>query len=176
MNGLKRTAGFTLIELVLVIGLVAAFAAVALEKLLRYQEMAEKVAMEHTVGVLRSALALRFAGRVASGMGIDTSGIAEENPMDWLAQRPDNYLGALYDPAYPDVPKGNWYFDRKTAELVYRPRMTRFYVAGPDGRELIRFRAVARITIGENLSAGQRELSELTVRPVHPYQWEPEFR
>lgn len=175
MAGIGRTAGFTLFELVLVVALVATFAAVALEKLMRYQEQGEKVAMEQTVSVLRSALVLRFAGQVASGMGIDTAGIAEENPMDWLARQPDGYIGALYDPPYDEVPKGSWYFDRKTSELAYRPRLTRFFIPGPEGRELIRFRAVARVVLDDKFLPGQRVLSELTVRPVSPYRWEPDF-
>jgi general secretion pathway protein G len=175
MTGFRRSPGFTLLELVLVIALVAVFIAVALDKLSRYQELAEKTAMEQTVSAIGSALVLRFAAQVASGMGMDTTAIAEENPMDWLSRQPEAYIGAFYDPPYAEVPKGSWYFDRKTSELAYRPRLTRFFIPGPDGRELIRFRAVARVVLDDKSLPGQKVLSELAVRPVTPYRWEPDF-
>jgi general secretion pathway protein G len=180
MNGAAapapKRAGFTLFELVLVIAVVAVLATFALDKLMGYQEMAEKAAMEHTVSVLHSALANRIAGRMAAGLGLEVEGIERENPMDWLARRPDNYFGALYDPVYRDVPKGTWHFDRKSQELVYRPRMTKFFTPDAEGREWVRFRTVLRVTPEDKALAGQRELSELTIRPVSPYRWEPEVR
>jgi prepilin-type N-terminal cleavage/methylation domain-containing protein len=56
-------AGFTLFELIVVICLVGIFAAVALDRLLRYQEIAEKTAMQSTIGALRSAQTLQAAAR-----------------------------------------------------------------------------------------------------------------
>jgi general secretion pathway protein G len=162
--------GFTLFELILVICLIGIFAAIALERLTRYQELAEKTAMERTVGALRSALALRLASYALGGRLAQAPELAQQNPMDWLAERPGNYVGELYDPLDADVTGGSWYFDRKTRELVYRPRMTRFFQPSADGRYEVRYAAVVRL--GEAPGA-QREVSQLTIRPTRPYQWAP---
>jgi general secretion pathway protein G len=66
-RALMRHGGFTLLELIIVVCLVAIFASVALDRLLRYQEIAEKTAMQATVGALRSAQALQVAARIMSG-------------------------------------------------------------------------------------------------------------
>jgi prepilin-type N-terminal cleavage/methylation domain-containing protein len=169
-----RQGGFTLFELVIVVCLVAIFFAVALDRLLRYQEIAEKTAMEATIGALRSAQALQVAARVMHGGFTALPTLADENPIDWLAEPPVGYIGALHDPAVAHVPKGSWYFDLKNKELVYRPQRTRFFAPAPDGSDRIRFKVIVRVSPkGEsNLAA---ELSELGIRPLFPVQWSPEF-
>jgi prepilin-type N-terminal cleavage/methylation domain-containing protein len=52
----RRSGGFTLIELIIVICLVAVFMAVALDRLRRYQESAEKSMVELTVASMQSGL------------------------------------------------------------------------------------------------------------------------
>jgi general secretion pathway protein G len=168
-----RRAGFTLLELVVVICLVGILASVALERLLRYQEIAEKTAMEATIGALRSAQTLQVASRILSGGLASVAKLAEENPIEWLASPPPGYLGALYDPPIAEVPKASWYFDLKTTELVYRPQRTRFLTPAPQGNERIHFRVVVRLESGEGSAV--RGLSELTIRPVAPGRWLPEF-
>lgn len=172
----RPARGFTLLELIVVVCLVAVLAAVLLERLLRYQELAEKTAMEQTVGVLRSALALQFAGRVAVGGLAAAQDLAGQNPMDWLAERPPNYIGVLYDPSETDVAKGNWYFDKQNGDLVYRPRRTQFFTPGPDGKAQVRFRP--RILIGPGPAVqgrpGLPENSELRIVAAPPYLWTPE--
>lgn len=169
--------GFSLLELIVVVCLVAVLVTVLLDRLLRYQELAEKTAMEQTVGVLRSALTLQFAGRVVSG-GLSAVGdLSKQNPMDWLAERPSNYVGVRYDPGASDVAKGSWYFDARGNELVYLPRLTRFFAPGPDGKVQVRFRT--RVAIGPGPSVrgapGLQEASELRIVADPPYQWTPEY-
>lgn len=175
--GKRAASGFTLFELVLVVCLVGIFFAVALERLLRYQEIAEKTVMERTIHVLRSALALQFAARISGGGPAEAARLAEENPMEWLEERPSNDLGALFAPAEADISRGSWYFDRNARELVYRPNLTRFFISGADGKAQIRFRTVVRLGPGADAqtTVGQRELSELTLRPTQPYRWVPEW-
>ncbi len=172
-EGLRRvwSTGFTLLELVVVICLVAIFASVALERFLRYQEIAEKTAMETTIGALRSAQTLQVAARILRGGLPSVAQMADENPVDWLTDPPPGYIGALQDPDAAEVPKGSWYFDLRNKQLVYRPQRTRFFTPGPDNSDRIRFRVVVRIQ-GSGASA---ELSELGIRPAAPFHWTPEF-
>lgn len=170
----RRARGFSLLELIVVACLVGIFATVALDRLLRYLEIAEKTAMEAQLGALRSALAMQAADRITrSGLGA-VAALAKENPVDWLATPPQGYLGALHSPPVADVPKGSWYFDLGDGVLVYRPQQTRFFAPGPNGGELIRFRAIVRLA-GETADRSPNELAELTIRPVAPVRWSPEF-
>jgi prepilin-type N-terminal cleavage/methylation domain-containing protein len=169
----RRSAGFTLLELVIVICLVGIFAAVALDRFFRYQEIAEKTAMEATLGAMRSGLTLQVAARIPRGGFAALEGLAEENPVDWLAKAPPGYLGALHDPAPGKIPSGSWYFDLKNNELVYTPQRTRYLVPDTGEANGIHFRVVLRIA--QNDRSGVRELAELDLRPTRPVRWSPEF-
>jgi prepilin-type N-terminal cleavage/methylation domain-containing protein len=168
-----RAAGFTLLELIVVICLVAIFASVALDRLLRYQEIAEKVAMESTIGALRSAQVLQASARILHRGLPAVAELTDENPITWLAAPPPGYLGALYDPAVANVQKGSWYFDLKNKELVYRPQYNRFFTPLPDGNDRIRFQVV--VEFSRRSATSVTELSELTIRPVVAVHWSPEF-
>jgi hypothetical protein len=150
---------------------VGIFASVALERLLRYQEIAEKTAMEANIGALRSAQALQVAARIVHGGVSAVAGLADENPIKWLADPPPGYRGALHDPAQAVVPPGSWYFDLKNKELVYRPQRTRFFAPHVSGDDRIRFKVIVRLAH----SARGGEVSELGIRPVAPIRWSPEF-
>ncbi len=169
----RKPAGFTLLELVVVVCLVAILFSVALQRFLVYQEAAEKAAMESQIGALRSAQALQVAARILSGGLRSVAELANENPIDWLSQPPPGYLGVLADPDPDAVPPGSWYFDIRNNELAYRPKRTRYFVPNPDSKGLIHFKSVIRI---KPASVGRPpEISELDIRPTAPIRWEPRF-
>jgi general secretion pathway protein G len=170
-----QCAGFTLLELVVVVALVGIFASVALERLLRYQEIAEKASMEQTLSALRSAERLQAAARILRGGNLSSlAGLADENPIDWLQEPPAGYVGALHDATGENVPKGSWYFDLKNKELGYRPQRIRFLSSGPDGSDRLRFKVIVRVGGGDGPGAPQ-ELSELAIQPVPGARWTPGF-
>jgi prepilin-type N-terminal cleavage/methylation domain-containing protein len=172
MSGKPRAVrGFTLLELVVVVCLVGIFASVALDRLLRYQEIAEKTAMEATIGALRSAQALQVAARILSGGLPAVKSLSGQNPIDWLTEPPQGYLGALHNPSLEEVPRGGWYFDLKSKELVYRPKLTRFLTA-LDSDERLRFRILLSTdVVGSEISG----ISEMGIRPVNAVRWAPEY-
>jgi prepilin-type N-terminal cleavage/methylation domain-containing protein len=170
----RARRGWSLLELIIVVCVVAILATVLLERMLRYQEIAEKTAMETTLGVLRSALSLKVSARIVQGGLAGIGELAEENPMDWLADRPAGYLGARHSPFAEELPKGSWCFDLVAKELIYRPQRTRFFSPPPGGAEWLRFKAVVRVTGGER-DQPIRQLSELGIRPTTAAKWSPEF-
>ncbi len=176
MGRTRAGDGFTLFELIIVICVVAVVGSVVLERFLRYQEYAERTAMEQTIAAMRSALALRASAHLVKGGLEGLPALENENPFGWLAQVPGNYRGEIPDAGEVELTPGSWYFDLKTRQLVYVPRLVRFFEPGPGGKAEIRFRTVARIGSGQAgvRGASFREVSELTVRPVEAYAWRSE--
>lgn len=150
--------GFTLIELVVVTSVVAVTAGVLLERVLYYQEMAERVAMQQTVRALRISLHLQVANLIAKNRLEELPRLADQNPMRWLAQAPDNYGGEVVSIGKENVVSGQWYFNSQSKNLIYlvhngsnfrsesvnpkqvifRARMVRSeYEKGPEGEGLV---------------------------------------
>src|SRR3954463_1013001 len=106
-----RARGFTLIELVVVISAVALLFGVALDRLLRYQEMGERAGLEQNLAAINTALTMRFAAYIAAGRPHAIEAVAGKNPVELLSRPPENYLGELYSPEVSSLPRASWYFD-----------------------------------------------------------------
>lgn len=111
--------GFALFELAVAAVVVAVLAGILLHRLVPYAGQSEVVAAKQLIHSLRTALALRSAQAAASGGPDALLAISHENPIEWLARRPENYLGEYYSPDVAELPKGNWYFDKASQTLVY---------------------------------------------------------
>jgi prepilin-type N-terminal cleavage/methylation domain-containing protein len=169
----KRSKGFTLFELILVIIVVALTAGMLFGRVLDYQEIAEKTAMEQTAGTLRSALALQISGLLARGKGEDLAKLAAVNPIALLAEVPQNYVGEYYGAA-EDVAAGNWYFDLKSRQLVYLVRHGEHFQAGADGAKAVRYQVtpVYNDWMRETGAASSgKELAGLVLKELQPYSW-----
>ena len=163
-------AGFTLIELVVVICVVALLLGVALDRLMRFQELGERVAMEQNIAAINVALTMKFAALVAAGRGQAIEKELGSNPIDLLARPPENYLGALFMPPAEHVPPGSWYFDRASADLVYVPGRARYLSEPPDAARGLRFEVVLSEPAARS-TEGLAELQQAFIRPRHPYRW-----
>jgi len=169
---IRRCEGFTLLEFGVVAVILGIVAAVLLDRLRYYQEAAEKADMEYTVAALKSALRLQVSTLMVEGRMGECSKLAQQNPMDWLQQKPANYFGE-FDGVPPDtVPRGGWYYDRAERELVYRVHLGRHFVTREHGQRQVRFRAAVVYDHGGK-GAGSSGLlvSGITLIPVKPYQW-----
>jgi prepilin-type N-terminal cleavage/methylation domain-containing protein len=119
---MKRERGFSLFELAITVAIIGVLAAVLLSRMQMVQQQAERAAMDNVVGVLRSALGMRFGQMISQGKHADVSKLLTINPMDLLAQKPANYLGEFNSPQNEKISRGNWYFNRKKLLLVYIAR------------------------------------------------------
>ena len=170
----KRVRAFTLFELVVVVTIIAVLASVLAERLLTYPERAEKAAMEQVVVVLRSALQLRVAGLLVRDRMNDIKQLESANPMDWLSDRPANYIGVFAGAPPADLSPGKWYFDGLSRLLVYVPQRTRHFVPGKDGQTAIRFHV--HIDVGvlpgeESQASPMRGLANMQLTATEPYNW-----
>ncbi|MBW8079196.1 MAG: prepilin-type N-terminal cleavage/methylation domain-containing protein, partial [Gallionella sp.] len=85
--------GFTLFELVVVIIIIAILAGLFLNRVMFYQELAEKTAMEQVAGTVQSALTMQYGKILTRGQASDIPAMAIDNPMHWLQRKPRNYAG-----------------------------------------------------------------------------------
>jgi hypothetical protein len=159
-----------MLELVVVVAIVGFLASVAVERLLRYAELAEKGAMEQTVGALKSALSLRFAAFYVQGRVDSIQALSGENPMEWLAEKPAGYLGVLRAPPLADLERPSWYYDSGVRQLVYVPRRTRYLTWATASDSRIRFRVVVQFAPSAE-TGGAAQLDRLGLDPQPPYEW-----
>ncbi len=170
-----RGAGFSLLELVVVVALIAVLWFVAIERILQLRIDAERVAMLQVLGGLRSALGLEVAERVVRRGLASVVELQGTNPMDLLAERPHNYLGELEAPDPAGIPPGSWYFDTRTRMLVYRVRYPEAFEGGPaEGPPRARFRVEVlwRDRDGDGrLDPRTDSVGGVRLAPVEPYRW-----
>ena len=136
-----RQPGASRFELLVCVALIGVFMAVFLERALYYQEYAEKMAMDMTVENMRTGLRYRVADLMLANRMSQISTLADENPMDWLADKPDNYFGERASATAPHS-DGMWYFDRQKRELVYTVNNRRHFLPSVNRDFTVRFRAM----------------------------------
>lgn len=166
----KQHAGFTLFELIIVIIIVSTLGVVLLDRLWRYQEQAEKAAMEQLVGTLKSALSIQVAGLIAKGQVDAVPQLVKENPINWLTEKPGNYLGEYFAPTATQIAPGNWYFDLKDRELVYLPLRTEHFKAMQGSRKWVRYK-LDLVYNPVRVAVRAPEVGGIVLRLTTPYTW-----
>jgi general secretion pathway protein G len=159
-----RQAGFSLLEAMVAASMLAIFAGLLLNRMHYYQEMAEKTNMEATVKALQSGLRYEMARALMAGQEIDYQRLANENPMNWLDQKPPNYLGEFSHNA-ESLTRGAWYFDPHNRELVYLPALDGHFV--PDRKGQIRVRYRVELRAGKDASG----IVTARLKEIEAYTW-----
>ena len=119
---ISNQKGFTLIELVVVMVILALLAAVAVPKFLDLQKQAEVATVKKIAGNLRSALSLRVARALVDGDSLTT--LADTlYPMDLLSAMPEPNKGRGVLAARP-TDKGVWYELTGAHDLIYNLKNT----------------------------------------------------
>lgn len=169
MVRINRFVGISKLEAMVALLLISILGAILLDRLLFYQEIAEKTAMETTIINMRSALRLTVAELRMQNRMQELEKLVGANPIAWLDTPPANYAGELDSPSPAAVPPGNWYFDRTRRQLVYRPNLTRLLKAGSEEEKLIRFQVTAVVRAAES---GTTPIAEgVALSLVRPYDW-----
>jgi prepilin-type N-terminal cleavage/methylation domain-containing protein len=169
-----RHAGFTLFELMVVVVIVASLAGVFLVRFLSYQEAAERVSMEQTVGAIRSGLNIQMASLIARGKSEDIAQLVALNPFTFLAHKQKNYAGEYFDPKPADIPPGSWYFDLKRRQLVYLVDRGAHFEPDQDGRKWVRYRT--RLVYNDESPSAlnkmkEKEIGGVILEEVQAYRW-----
>lgn len=175
-NRQRPPRGFTLIELTVVAVVVAVLAATLLKRALYYQDQAERVSVEQTVGILRSAMHLQMGYSILHPSVMPMSHLANANPMNWLAELPQNYAGEYASPKPGEVARGNWYFDTSDRTLVYLASSDDLLQTAPGENGKIRFRT--RLSMHNSVgyaqpnTASESTFEGVVLEPVKPYKWQ----
>jgi len=119
MKRVRMRAGFTLLEFAVTLLVAAAVSAFLLNRFDFYREQAEMAATRQLVGALRTALQVRSAQLQAQGQHDALRTLAQDNPMNWLDRKPDNYLGEFEALNPQKIGRSGWVFDARDKSLVY---------------------------------------------------------
>ncbi|MBB3121235.1 type II secretion system protein [Pseudoduganella violacea] len=133
--------GFSLFELGVVLVVIAVLGTVFLQRVLFYQEEAERAAVAQVLAQLRITIQSRVAEAHIRGRTGDLSSLAGENPMSWLLRPPGNYEGEREAPQLDELEAGSWYFDRAEKTLLYLPAQYDFF--SNEKRHPLKFRLLA---------------------------------
>lgn len=172
MTALRGYAGLRLPTIVGV-AILASLIVVLVERLLYYQEYAEKTVTELTITNMRTGLNLRKAElMMASALG-SPAGDLGDNPMGWLPAPDSNYSGEFAGQAPDEAGDGIWYFDRGARELAYRPNLARHFVPGPDGHAEVRVKVQRRPPPPDPAApvANRASWEGVALVLARPYRW-----
>ena len=171
--GSFTSKGFTLLELIIVIAIIATLMALFMNRMMFYREQAEKTAMEQVAGAIQSALTMQYGQILTRGKPSDVAALAQDNPMKLLQKIPRNYAGEFYDPTPLAASPGNWMFDLKSRDLIYVVGDANYFKPGKDGRKWIRFHVAVNYTTSRlpSLQSEPADLTGLLFEPVEPYSW-----
>jgi prepilin-type N-terminal cleavage/methylation domain-containing protein len=168
-QALARAGGFTLIELLVVVCVVALLFAIALDRLLRYQELAERTAVELNLAAINIALTSKFAALIAKGRGDLIEAEVGANPVNLLLRPPENYLGELYSPGQAQLIPRSWYYDPGSGDLVYVANRNRYLSISGQPSDRLRFGIV--LSSSSPTNSGIRELRQPFITSRQPYRW-----
>lgn len=158
-------AGYSMLELVLVVIVVGVLATVAMERFLFYQEQAEKAAMEATLAEVKMGLQMRLAELIVSNRQNLVGALEREDPMQWLDPPPANYAGPYAAP----LKNGNWYYAQQNHELVYLPASAANLHIGNGKDKELRFRVVIRAET--NVYTKIPTPSGVGLQPSRDFKW-----
>jgi prepilin-type N-terminal cleavage/methylation domain-containing protein len=164
-----RHAGFSLFELLVGITIVGLLGTALSERMLRYQEYAEKTAMEVTARNIATGLRMQVADLMMRDRLYELDRLLQANPIAWLAVPPPNYLGERASAPEDTVARGKWYFDSGRRVLVYTPFHRRFFIPRLREGNSVSYRVTA-VPVGS--SGGTRRLEGLSLLLLSPYRWD----
>ncbi|HJV73642.1 MAG TPA: hypothetical protein VJ654_05430 [Noviherbaspirillum sp.] len=174
---MRQIQGSSKLELMAAIVLIAVCAAVLLNRLSFYQEVAEKAQVEYTISILKSALRIQMATMMTEGHAGDVTLLEQRNPLDWLKEKPVNQVLGVGETSTGKSASAGWEFDPRDRTLTYRPIHTAHFQADQFGKKQIRLqvelvRDSSKLLLNGNLNSTNNQAAIIGLRlHVEPYSW-----
>ncbi len=167
----SKQRGFTFFELVIVILVISILGVVALNYYYKLLVDVERTSMEHDLGVLRSAVSMQVASHFIAGDMTGLEKLTESNPMDFLAEKPNNYLGVISHYKLEEIEKGSWFYDSGSQTLIYLVRNQLYFETELKGPVRARFKISPVFSDKRRRGKTTKYISGLTIKAVEPYRW-----
>lgn len=165
----RDESGSSLFEFTVVLIVISTLATVLLNRLDYYKEMLEKAAMESTLRNIKTGLQVQLAELIVTNHQAQAGRLENEDPVQWLDEKPFNYGGNYGAPAAT----GTWYFDAAKHELVYVVNTgSRLEIDADADPKQVRFRARLVKDRLKLFGNSVESVTGVTLVPVHPYRWQ----
>ena len=167
----ERQRGFTFLELAVVVTIISVLGVIALNYYYKLLVDVERTSMEHDLGVMRSAISLQVAGHFVSGNMTGLKKMVDSNPMDLLAEMPNNYLGVISQYKIQAIEKGSWFYESKEKTLIYLVRNQVYFETGLEAPARARFKIYPVYSDRARGSSKTKYISGLTLKELESYRW-----
>lgn len=169
-----RQRGFSLLELVVVIILVAILFLAAFDRLLPIRGDAEAAHVATVIGGLRSAIGLEAAARVTRDGLSALAGLEGINPVTLLQDWPDTYIGETANVDRTEIGPGTWYFDSSSEALVYQVRFPQYMKSESERPTELRWRVTLQYEDVDGSGRYEPESDRpqgLRLEPLDAHEW-----
>lgn len=164
-----------MLELLVVIIIISLLLAIAIDRLMKVQVVAERASMETIIGHLQSAISLTIGEHVAQDRIPELNRYIDSNPMLLLADTPVNYAGS-FDKPPQNIEKGIWWFEQDTKTLVYRVGNPEYFEVSNSEKGLVKFK-IQPVYDDKNRNGKfdrDDKLVGLKLAPLYKYRWSNE--
>ena len=174
IHSIKKTtqAGFSMLELVVVIIIISALLAIGINKLMKLQVQAERSALENIIGTLQSSIALTISEHIAKNSIPQLTKYINSNPMELLASQPLSYKGSFAGKP-KNIESASWWFDTRSRYLYYQVANRDYFSTTGNEKGAIKFKILA--VYDDNNRNGRFDrgdvLKGLRLKSSASYQW-----
>ena len=118
----KHQDGFSLLEIIVVVIIISILFALALNHLFKWRITAEQTSIKKLTSEMRDALKLEVVSHYAKGHMQDILTLVGSNPLNYVIEKPDSYVGESKAPNLSKLGAGEWIYDTSKKVLIYRVR------------------------------------------------------
>ena len=167
---LSKQHGFSMFEIVVLVLLIGVLIITFIDRILRLQIDAERVSVQHMIGTLNSAVNLQVAEMVVN-RGLDSiRSLENTNPLSYLSELPQSYVGIKSDAEAEQHPVASWYYDPAQNILVYKVKNKNYFETSLPGTARIRLKI--ELIYKEVISRGQgSRVQAISVKSLDAYHW-----